>query len=262
MPRCDLLVWILVTKLAPTYYRKLDLFLTEQARYRELSSWRKGFKRAWRKLEKTPITMPINDAYQPKVEEWVCTCPAFAISRFLVCKHLIQRMQKVPPTFFLEAVRFREPPVWRHKSLRPLEEYRGNSATVATQHVEEGNKDADLGADVEDDENEGGSDDEEDEEEEVGTYQHDGRTFEEALMDEIKLIEEFTAGLKHQTQFRDRRLLNALQREGAGFLRFARVCMEKERRTNSTRNLAVSTWEKATSSAMFYRPRPTVDRST
>ena len=69
--------------------------------------------------------------------------------------------------------------------LRPLEEYRGNSATVAMQHVEEGNKDADLGADVEDDENEGGSDDEEDEEEEVGTYQHDGRTFEEALMDEI-----------------------------------------------------------------------------
>ena len=98
--------------------------------------------------------MPMNDAYQLKVEEWVCTCPAFAISRFLVCKHLIQQMQKVPPTFFLEVVRFCELPVWRHKSLRLLEEYHGNLATVAMQHVEEGNKDADLGADVEDDENE------------------------------------------------------------------------------------------------------------
>jgi len=45
MPRCDLLVWILVTKLAPTYYRKLDQLLTETARYRELSSWRKGFNK-------------------------------------------------------------------------------------------------------------------------------------------------------------------------------------------------------------------------
>ena len=28
-------------------------------------------------LEKTPVTMPMNDAYQLRVEEWVCT---FAIS--------------------------------------------------------------------------------------------------------------------------------------------------------------------------------------
>ncbi|KAF8889149.1 hypothetical protein CPB84DRAFT_1749343 [Gymnopilus junonius] len=104
--------------------------------------------------------------------------------------------------------------------------------------------------------------DEEDDDEEAGTYQHDGQTFEEALMDEIKLIEEFTAGLKHQAQFRDGRLLNTLQREGAGFLRFAKACMEKERRLNSTRSPTVSTWEKSTSSAMFYRARPTVDRST
>ena len=111
MPRCDLLVWILVTKLAPSYYRKLDRKLDrlskETARYRELSSWRKDFKKIWRKLEKKPITIPLNDAYQPNVEKWICTCPAFAISRFLICKHLIQRMQRVPPIFFLEAERNR-----------------------------------------------------------------------------------------------------------------------------------------------------------
>jgi len=104
MPRCDLLVWILVTKLAPTYYRKLDLLLKEQARYRELSSWRKPFKKI---------------------------CPAFVISRFLLCKHLIQRVHPVPSVFFLEAERFREAPFWRHKTLTPLEEYRGDSTVVA-----------------------------------------------------------------------------------------------------------------------------------
>lgn len=48
MPHSDpgLLVWILVVKLAPTYYRKLNRLLTEtgSGRYRELPSWRKGFK--------------------------------------------------------------------------------------------------------------------------------------------------------------------------------------------------------------------------
>jgi hypothetical protein len=57
-------------------------------------------------LEETrgdPITMPINDAYQQEVKEWVCTCPAFPVSRFLVRKHLVQQIHKVPSIFFLEA---------------------------------------------------------------------------------------------------------------------------------------------------------------
>jgi hypothetical protein len=80
--------------------------------------------------------------------------------------------------------------------LRPLEEYRDDSLVVATQPVERRNKDPDLEtAEEHDDENEGDSTEEENDDEEVGTHQHDGRMFEEALMDEIKLIEEFT-GLK------------------------------------------------------------------
>ena len=51
---------------------------------------------------------------------------------------------------------------------------------------------------------------EEEEEEEV-THKHDGRTFEEALVADIDLIVDFAAGLKHQVQFRDQRLLNALE---------------------------------------------------
>ena len=56
MARCDLLVWILVIKFAPLYYRKLNLLLTETGRYRESPSWRK-----------------------------VCTCPYLTTCRFLIC---------------------------------------------------------------------------------------------------------------------------------------------------------------------------------
>ena len=183
MPRCDLLVWILVTKLAPTYYRKLDRLLTETARYRELSSWRKGFKKIWRKLEKTPITLPLNDAYKPNVEKWICTCPSFVISRFLICKHLIQRMHVVPPTFFLEAKRYRTTPFWRHKSSKPLEEIGAETAETPGRAVEGGDENAD---EDEDDGGEGeGNDDEEEEEFLVETHQHNGRTFEEVIDAEI-----------------------------------------------------------------------------
>jgi hypothetical protein len=254
MPRCDLLVWILVTKLAPTYYRKLDRLLKEQARYRELSSWRKGFKKTWRKLEKTPITLPLNDAYRPNVKKWICTCPAFAISRFLVCKHLIQRMHIVPAVFFLEADRFREPPFWRHKSLEPLEQYGADSTEIGVRPDAGRDDDCDI---EEEDEGSDEEDDEDEDNEDNGTHQQDGRTFEEALMGDIDLIMDFAAGLRHQAQFRDQRLLDALEQEGAGFLRFAKACLEKERRMNSTRTPTMSTWEKSTSSAMFYRTRPT-----
>ena len=96
MPRCDLLVWILVTKLAPSYYLKMDHLLAETSRYRELCSWKRNLKSQnlkseWRKLEKREITLPINDAaYEPNTAKWTWTCPAFVTSRFLICKHLNQ----------------------------------------------------------------------------------------------------------------------------------------------------------------------------
>lgn len=84
MPPCDLLVWILVTKLAPLYYVKLDRLLVQTGRYRKLCSWREEFKKQWQILEKQQITLPINDAYRPKIDKWTCTCPAFLTSCFLI----------------------------------------------------------------------------------------------------------------------------------------------------------------------------------
>jgi hypothetical protein len=185
-----LLAWILVTKLAPTYYRKLDQLLTKTGRYRELSCWRKGFKKEWRKLEKRPITLPFNDTYRPNTEKWICTCPSFVVSCFLICKHIIQLMHRVPLIFFLEAKRYRTAPFWRHKSLRPLEEEGAETMVIIVESV------IDEHVRGDEDENDEAEDDDEDEDEGcVETHQEDGRTFEEAMEGDIDLILDFARGL-------------------------------------------------------------------
>lgn len=249
MPRCDLLVWILVTKLAPSYYTKLDRLLIQTGRYRELCSWRKEFKRDWRKLAKREITMPINDAYRPDAVKWCCTCPAFVTSRFLICKHLVQSVHQPPPVFFLEVKRYRTAPFWRHETLKPILDFESLFSHLVI-----------TGKDDEQDVAESDGDDDEDEEEldfDVGEVIERGRTFEEALEANIELITEFVGGLQFQAQFRDQRMLSALEREGAGFLRLARACIAKERKYRSQRGPTPSTWEQSTISALFYHPRPT-----
>ncbi|KAF7333854.1 SWIM-type domain-containing protein [Mycena venus] len=88
-PRLDLLVWILVKKLAPRYYRRLELLMIYKGRDRELTSWRKDFKAEWKRCRQTPITLPLNEKYRPDPYKWV--------------------------------TRNRTSPFWTHPSLRPLE---------------------------------------------------------------------------------------------------------------------------------------------
>ncbi|KIJ94362.1 hypothetical protein K443DRAFT_110539, partial [Laccaria amethystina LaAM-08-1] len=213
---------------------------------------RKGFKSEWRKLEKKEITLPINDAYRPNTTKWTCTCPAFVHYRFLICKHLIQRIQRVPAIFFLEARRFREAPFWRHRSLKALDE-------TETEEGRAGNGVEDS-VDIDEAELDGGGSDDEDEFD-VGNAleaaQGTGLTFEEAIKEDIDLLDEFLQGLYYQVQFRDQRMLNILEREGAGLFRLARACLHKEKKFKSKRGgKAPSTWEKSTINALFYRTRP------
>ncbi|TFK57940.1 hypothetical protein BDN72DRAFT_736461, partial [Pluteus cervinus] len=214
-------------------------------RYRELCSWRKEFKKEWRKLEKREITLPVNDAYRPDPAKWICTCPAFVTSRFLICKHLVQLVHRPPPIFFLEVKRHRTLPFWRHRSLKLIDDTGGECSM------------GEMGGDVDDEgpESDGYEDDEEFDEIESN---EGGQTFEETWQANIDLITEFVAGLRFQAPFRDQRMLNALEREGAGFFRLAKACLEKEKRLRSQRGgEPPSTWEKSTISALFYRARPT-----
>ncbi|KAJ7218618.1 hypothetical protein GGX14DRAFT_533331 [Mycena pura] len=232
MPRCDLLAWILIVKLAPNYYRKLDRLLTDTGRYRELPSWRKNFKTAWRKLEKTPITLPVNPAYKTDTKK--------------------MGVEPVPPVFFLEVKHQRTAPFWVHPTLRPLSSDSGAAAEPSNAE-EERHEEQHRGNAIESSDSADDSDSDDLVDTQIGTNQ---LTFLEAMDENIDLIAEFLEGLKYQRQFRDQRMLQTLEREGASFFRLAKACLRKEKRLTSTRGEAPSTWDRSTSSAMFYRARP------
>ena len=119
--RCiDYLVWVLITKLGPTYIWHLDLCITNTVRSRGLAAWRQALHMEWRRCESMKITLPLNARYNPLPYKWVCTCPAFFHSRWLVCKHLVQSVDKVPENFFVEVNHERRCPIWCHPSLRPV----------------------------------------------------------------------------------------------------------------------------------------------
>jgi len=229
--------------------------LNDTGRYRELLSWRKAFKRDWKKAEKTPITMPLNDKYRPNSLRWVCTCPHFRTSRFLLCKHLVQSVHPVSPVFFLEVKRNRSTPFWKHKLLVPLDQSESNTEECEQKSsMSEGQQEPD---DPVDDANPD-ADGEESEDDTVDTEHGivSGKTTSERMSEHIKTLRDFADGLEYQLQFNDNRMLDRLEREGVGLLRFAESCLRRERRMNSTRGTSPTTWEKTTASAMFYRTRP------
>ena len=97
----------------------------------------------------------------------------------------------------------------------------------------------------------------------VDTGLNSMRTFNERLDDDINLIRSFLDGLEYQRRFGDLRMLESLERNGAGFFRLARNCLDRERRLNSSRASSPTTWEPATANAMYYRARPrSADRDT
>ncbi|KAH8985839.1 hypothetical protein EDB86DRAFT_2832928 [Lactarius hatsudake] len=261
LPRVDLLAWVLVTKLAPTYYRKLDVVLNNIGRFCELPQWRRDFKFEWNKATRTPITMPLNEKYKPDVNRFVCTCPQFIISRFLLCKHLVQRFQPVNPKFFLEVTRNRCPPFWSHPSLKPLPSEEGSEPGHPVARGSDGDDKADVevyyncqntARNVINDSHFESDNDNDTLIDMENRREFEGETYKEEMEKHIHLIRDFCDGLEFQIKFRDPRFLRTLEREGAGFLRLTQNCLSHERRMNSSRAASPSTWERTTTNALFY----------
>jgi hypothetical protein len=101
-PRLDLVTYILVTRVVPHQKRKLQQILNG----RERADWRKTFKAEWKSL----IQKPVNNHYTMDLEHWVCACPYFLTSRFMICKHLIHAKGSMDPQFFLTVRRNRTCP--------------------------------------------------------------------------------------------------------------------------------------------------------
>ena len=268
LPWLDLLAWVLIMKLMPTYYQKLDVILNNIGRFCKLPAWRKDFKREWEKATKKPITMPLNKRYWPNVKRFVCTCLHFVVSRFLLCKHLVQQFHLVEPQFFLQVTWNWCLPFWSHPSIKLLAA--ANDVTELEQlgatEADDGDGDAfnwanTAGYDIEDpgieSEDDNGLIDTEGQGSEV-----DKVMFKEKMEDYICIIWGFCNSLEYQVKFQDPQFLKTLEKDGAGFFRLVQNCLSCERWHNSSQKVSPSTWERTTSNAMFYHMCPSCNHGT
>jgi hypothetical protein len=171
----------------------------------------------------------------------------------------VHLVDKVPLIFFIEAERRRTAPFWKHPVLQPLGEH--TTITTLDPHEDPDLLLSNLFEDLAFGESVSRTYEDEDDDlvPSYGPNNQSLATFEANYTQDLQLIRDFAAGLEYQLQFRDSRWLEALQREGASFLRLARTCMLKETRRGET----ATTWDRELASAMFYRPRPRLsDRDT
>ena len=207
--------------------------------------------------------MPINDAYRPNTNKMVCICPYLVTSCFLLCKHLMQGVQPVPPRFFLKVRQQRKAPFWRHPSLKPLPNFINSTEPG---DYKSGGHNSEKGHDkpglIDDDIERGNSykDNSDDDSDEDGNFidvgRENGHFFDEMVEEGIHTIQEFADSLGYQCQFHDGCMLCALECEGSGFKRLMTACLTKERWMRNIRGTWPSMWEQKTSSAMFYHSRP------
>ena len=234
LPCLDLLVWVLVTKLAPTYYRKLDGMLNDKGCFRELPKWRKHFKFDWMVAMRTPITQPMNEKYRPDTKNFTCTCPEFVVSQFLLCKHIVQQFHPVDPRFFLKVTRNRTLPIWSHPALKPLITPADATELVNPTTILGGVEDK-----VSDRQNMARYELEEGSDDDSGIIDTEMRgdtreAYNEKMEHYIRTIRDFCEGLEYQIKFRDPWFLITLEKDGAGFFRLAENCLSREQRLNSS----------------------------
>lgn len=93
-PRIDLVTWVLCTRVIPDSIHLLRA-LTDpkapQSRFTE-ASWRKKWKAEYTRLEDKAVEVKPEKImhYHTDPRLFVCSCPAFLVSRFLLCKHIVR----------------------------------------------------------------------------------------------------------------------------------------------------------------------------
>ncbi len=111
-PRMDLVVHCIVTELLPAMDRKMVALLASNQRIYK-ADWRKEFKKTWLDARNTPLGTQTR--HTTDISKWVCSCTKFVLSRFLLCKHLVQKRELTGPVsaeYFRNVRRIRAPPFW------------------------------------------------------------------------------------------------------------------------------------------------------
>jgi hypothetical protein len=203
--------------------------------------------------------MSLNERYRPDIMQFVCTCPQFVVSRFLICKHLVQLFQPVNPVFFLAVTRNRTAPFWSYPSLKPLQgigsdDHKANDRKITSRL--EGDDDtaqeacnarlnaAGISSEFKSD----------DDDQLVDTWEgQDGerKPYKEVMRGNMQLLRDFCDGLEYQIQFQDRQFLETLEMRGAKLFKMARDCLSREKRLNSSQEASPTTWEHSTTNALL-----------
>lgn len=146
-PRLDLIVYLIITQIIPAVRLRLDYHLERRrpGRNKALASWQEDFLKLWfdmartdaerRSLKEAAIMRRQNKSatwrqeqleliredqereagqYHTDLERWLCSCPSFLRSRFLMCKHVVRLAiaagAQLTRRDFYELRRHREPP--------------------------------------------------------------------------------------------------------------------------------------------------------
>ena len=86
-PRLDYLMWILCSRVL--HDQLIRFHQMQQGRL--APSWFEPFKKEWNKLAAKTIANEVEERHTTDLKRWVCSCPSFLCSRFLICKHLVQK---------------------------------------------------------------------------------------------------------------------------------------------------------------------------
>jgi hypothetical protein len=239
-PRLDLLLWILVEKLAPTYQPKLNA-LQSNGRHRHRPAWRKAMKAEFRRCARAKLGCDLEDSlYVTDPHRWTCTCPHLATSRFLVCKHLVQACEHIPARFFLVVpAHNRQAPFWHHPLLVPQGGHRIPFDKDVFTHpypttlIEDSDDDSDLPD----------KDDNDDDDNTAPRVRELALPFDEAYLKTRHDLLWLLAALDHNVTFRDMRFLNLVCARCMGAFSLVDQLRELQSRTDSGRaELQPTTW--------------------
>lgn len=267
-PRVDYLVWVLLQHLGPRYILQLDNQATHASRTRGLSAWREAFRSEWRRCQVTQITLPLNPRYNPLPYKWVCTCPAFVKSRFLLCKHLVQAVNPVPEEFFAEINRERRCPIWRHPKLRPINPPgTGDLQTMAQPTMPLASAEGVVFDQVEGGEVGGPMDGEQEEHSEEDEEEQHLRDIVENMEEEHAVrcntineiasrLHELADMLQYNAPFADHHVVELVTRKTATALDLQDKIKNKENKMNATTGTKISTFSSTFAEVMFVRTRP------
>ncbi|CAG8832393.1 31772_t:CDS:2, partial [Gigaspora margarita] len=84
-PRLDRLTQIIVEQMIADFDIKLTHYFTK----RSFPTWWDAFKLDWIKKADINIEHDMDERYHVDTTNWICSCPAYLYSRYLICKHLI-----------------------------------------------------------------------------------------------------------------------------------------------------------------------------